>query len=1296
MANPVPTKLGSNTSGPSGSTNTLVLTLSVGNTSGDINVLAAQGNAPGSVTITDSKSNTWQVDGSRTTTNRRIFLCSSKPSSLLTNTDTVTITYDSNCTDRSGVVYGTTHLNQTTWFTSGNVASTTGTSTTPDSGNISGLTSGNNYWLFGICGYNNGGSTFSAGNDGHSNNYTKLDELSNSSAFRLATEHSASLTGQTTYKATGTITSSSWSMLVGAYNVAASSQTVTLTQPTETDSSAAFVHPKALHLTQPSETDSSAAITHGQLRILGQATETDSAFAHSWAPKKRLVNQATETDSSAVITPSLAGSGGFPTSYSEPKGNSNARSTYLDGGSGSPGPQDADIGDLYIIFCGQPDGEIRSITIGSDELTRIAHYESWTTNLTIGASPSDTSVFVDDASEFEIGQRIVIDPDAVGTNDIVEITDIDPFFNIVSFTPGLANSYGSGVTVTNGMSYALFAGKFTEYYGPDELIVFDADYSISTTDPGLGYEGYWFSYSGGDIDVEDLISSVNNELGEATILDTEESFNCIWLSIVVGDLGPWDSLSPGLYLHNPNDGRWDSGSGWSDGVTQDQFTAWGYYGTNGVRSASSIVVLPLSEGTTFDAPISLPILDDFNRGDDVTLGSDWSYDVSLGVQDNQVVVEETASSIDDSVAYSGTGAPETPDQGAGITILADLPTSVSNPGGDASRIGVTLRGIQVSGPCDEAYICVLERDINDELIYLVIYWGGPSGWSYTQIGDKILVDGIIPGVSLLYAKVVGETITAYYTYNGDWSDTVTTSGSDSYYTDTGFIGISTNRYSIDSIVADNFVGGDVVETGTIGIDQVNETDSAGVFVRLKKTTLNQASEIDTAQTTVPLRIHILTQVNETDSSNAFTYYKTLHLTQVTETDTAQTVTPKRIYLLTQITETDSALTITPRRTLAIGQSTETDIANAFTNYKTLHLTQSSEIDSATTFIIKKIRSITQVIETDSANAFTHAGATTLTLVTEIDSAFSSTPVRVLGIGGPANETDIANAFTHYKTVLLGQSSETNTANTFSAHKYKTLTLTSETDTANQVTPLRVWSTGQATETDTAFPAAHTRSLRAAQALETDSADSVGHGLLRALSVATETDSAFTYVIPKRRLIAQSIETDTATSFSTSRFVSIIQSIESDTANAFTILKKKSLGLSNETDTTTAFGHYKTKQLTLVTEIDTANTFSIHKYSYLTQVSELDTATSFTKNRLRTLGQSLETDRAFLIGEVSILLQLVTENDLAHTVTPRVYGYSQHTAKGNLVMTTQAEGIIRKISAGGLLIKSPAQGRLIHE
>ena len=56
---------------------------------------------------------------------------------------------------------------------------------------------------------------------GQAGTLTLLDQLSNGSAFRLATEAGLAVTGQTTYKATGTITSSSWVQAVVVYNVAA-------------------------------------------------------------------------------------------------------------------------------------------------------------------------------------------------------------------------------------------------------------------------------------------------------------------------------------------------------------------------------------------------------------------------------------------------------------------------------------------------------------------------------------------------------------------------------------------------------------------------------------------------------------------------------------------------------------------------------------------------------------------------------------------------------------------------------------------------------------------------------------------------------------------------------------------------------------------------------------------------------------------------------------------------------------------------------------------------------------------
>lgn len=107
----------------------------------------------------------------------------------------------------------------------------------------------------------------------------------------------------------------------GVHVIAASGQTVSVNQVTETDTAQAITRKKIKGIGQITETDSAQAITRvktlgvGQVsetdaaqtltalkqKGIGQTSELDTAQAIAWAPKNRLVNQVSETDSAQTI-----------------------------------------------------------------------------------------------------------------------------------------------------------------------------------------------------------------------------------------------------------------------------------------------------------------------------------------------------------------------------------------------------------------------------------------------------------------------------------------------------------------------------------------------------------------------------------------------------------------------------------------------------------------------------------------------------------------------------------------------------------------------------------------------------------------------------------------------------------------------------------------------------------------------------------------------------------------------------------------------------------------------------------
>lgn len=202
------------TSSGTASTNTIAVTVPVaGVSAGTFIVIGCGGNAPGASTAcADSKGNTYALDVSKLTTNRRTFIFSSKIGSSLVSGDTVTVTYDTSCTDRGLAVYNFSGLDATTWFDSGNSA--TGASTSPNSGNVTPANA--NSLLFGCCVFNNAGSSYTAGST-QALSYNLLNEVNpGSGQFHTATEYLI-VSSALLYSANGTITSTNWTQALGVY-----------------------------------------------------------------------------------------------------------------------------------------------------------------------------------------------------------------------------------------------------------------------------------------------------------------------------------------------------------------------------------------------------------------------------------------------------------------------------------------------------------------------------------------------------------------------------------------------------------------------------------------------------------------------------------------------------------------------------------------------------------------------------------------------------------------------------------------------------------------------------------------------------------------------------------------------------------------------------------------------------------------------------------------------------------------------------------------------------------------------
>jgi hypothetical protein len=169
------------------------------------------------VTVTDSKSNTWQNDSVAdkiTGLTPHAGISSCRVTNALVAGDTITITLDVASAFLCGAAYDYVGIAPASWLDQAVTTANTGVSTTPSSGNIT--TTNANDVLFGVV--FNGGATLATWTEDASYNRLVSDGLSGTKRFNVE-DFNVFATG--TYAAGGTLsTSNDWAVALAAYKAA--------------------------------------------------------------------------------------------------------------------------------------------------------------------------------------------------------------------------------------------------------------------------------------------------------------------------------------------------------------------------------------------------------------------------------------------------------------------------------------------------------------------------------------------------------------------------------------------------------------------------------------------------------------------------------------------------------------------------------------------------------------------------------------------------------------------------------------------------------------------------------------------------------------------------------------------------------------------------------------------------------------------------------------------------------------------------------------------------------------------
>jgi hypothetical protein len=198
---------------------------------------------------------------------------------------------------------------------------------------------------------------------------------------------------------------------------------------------------------------------------------------------------------------------------------------------------------------------------------------------------------------------------------------------------------------------------------------------------------------------------------------------------------------------------------------------------------------------------------------------------------------------------------------------------------------------------------------------------------------------------------------------------------------------------------------------TVAVGQATETDTAQTTIPLRIKTTTQAISTEVGQVVSPVRIHAFSQSVETDAAGVVTPAleggQDVQVAQALETDAADASTPLRVYTTGQAEETDQGFGLTGLKSRSVAQVTETDEAQAVTRLKVLTLGQSEETEVAQALTVEHRATVGQASELDEAFGIAAPGRVPVNQAQETDEARQVTAPRLVDVV-MAEETDVAN------------------------------------------------------------------------------------------------------------------------------------------------------------------------------------------------------------------------------------------------------------------------------------------------
>lgn len=376
-------------------------------------------------------------------------------------------------------------------------------------------------------------------------------------------------------------------------------------------------------------------------------------------------------------------------------------------------------------------------------------------------------------------------------------------------------------------------------------------------------------------------------------------------------------------------------------------------------------------------------------------------------------------------------------------------------------------------------------------------------------------------------------------------------------------------------------------------------------------TVNQVTEVDSAQAINRIKTKVATQITETDTSQSITTVKRSTVGQVVNTNTSQPISTRKTLIVNQVTNSNTSQSITPERTYNLSQISETDTSNSISVVRGDVVERATETDTASVLNEHKLKSIVQVTNTNTSQSITSVKRSSVGQITETDTVFSIL-VR--------------------KTNIVNQVSQSNTSNSITPKKLKLINIVTESDISQSILSVKRKNVDRVIETDSVQSISVPGGVD--RVLEIDLSQLISVRKTNTLGLVTESDISQSVSKTKLKSVSQVSQSDTSSAITSNKKLTIGQSTETDIAR---VIIRQSAGFQItvnrvvEIDSSASMSSSKLAVINRVTNINSSMSLVSVKRVGLSQVTQTDSVQPMVRLKMANVVQVNETDIALAIG-----------------------------------------------------------------